>query len=88
MSKHFTTEGEYSKINNTDLIKQLTLRKKYIFNIEEIVDLKIENKSLDNYKYNTEGKLKASENIISNLKLEITNMRLILEELQKEKGIN
>lgn len=56
--------------------------------IEEIVDLKIENKSLDNYKYNTEGKLKASENIISNLKLEITNMRLILEELQKEKGIN
>ena len=36
MSKHFTTEGEYSKINNTDLIKQLTLRKKYIFNIEEI----------------------------------------------------
>ena len=36
MSKHFTTEGEYSKINNTDLIKELTLRKKYIFNIEEI----------------------------------------------------
>jgi hypothetical protein len=36
MSKHFTTEGKYSKINNTDLIKQLTLRKKYIFNIKEI----------------------------------------------------
>lgn len=36
MSKHFTTEGEYSKINNTDLIKELTLRKKYIFNIKEI----------------------------------------------------
>ena len=36
MSKHFTTEGEYSKINNTDLIKKLTLRKKYSFNIKEI----------------------------------------------------
>ena len=36
MSKHFTTEGEYSKISNTDLIKELTLRKKYIFNIKEI----------------------------------------------------
>ena len=56
--------------------------------IEEIVDLKIENKSLDRYKFSSEGKLKASENIISNLKLEITNMRLILEELQKEKGNN
>jgi hypothetical protein len=36
MSKHFTTEGEYNKINNTDLIKELTLRKKYNFIIEEI----------------------------------------------------
>ena len=56
--------------------------------IEQIVDLKIENKSLDNYKYNSENKLKASENIISNLKQEITNLRLVLEELQKEKGSN
>jgi hypothetical protein len=56
--------------------------------IEQIVDLKIENKSLDRYKYSAEGKIKASENIISNLRLEITNMRLILEELQKEKGSN
>lgn len=56
--------------------------------IEQIIDLKIENKSLENYKYNNESKLKASENIISNLKLEITNMRLILDELQKEKGSN
>jgi hypothetical protein len=53
--------------------------------IEEIVDLKIENKSLDNYKYNAEAKIKASENIISNLRLEITNMRLIMEESQKQK---
>ena len=56
--------------------------------IEQIVDLRIENKSLDNYKYNTESKLKASENIISNLKLEISNMRLMLDELKKEKGSN
>jgi len=54
--------------------------------IEQIIDLRIENKSLDNYKYNTESKLKASENIINNLKLEITNMRLIMEELQKQKN--
>jgi len=56
--------------------------------IEEIVDLKIENKSLSNYKFSSENKLKASENIISNLKNEITNLRLVLEELQKEKGSN
>lgn len=56
--------------------------------IEQIVDLRIKNKSLDNYKYNAESKLKASENIISNLKQEITNMRLAIEELQKEKGSN
>jgi hypothetical protein len=56
--------------------------------IEQIVDLKIENKSLDRYKYSAEGKIKASENIISNLRLEITNMKLIMEELQKEKGSN
>jgi hypothetical protein len=56
--------------------------------IEQIVDLKIENKSLDKYKYEAEGKIKASENIISNLRLEITNMKLIMEELQKEKGSN
>ena len=56
--------------------------------IEQIVDLKIENKSLDNYKYNTESKLKASENIISNLKQEITNMRLIIEELKKQNPID
>lgn len=56
--------------------------------IEEIVDLKIDNKFLDKYKYEAEGKIKAAENIISNLRLEITNMRLIMEELQKEKGSN
>lgn len=56
--------------------------------IEQIVDLRIKNKSLDSYKYNAENKLKASENIISNLKQEITNMRLVIEELQKEKGRN
>ena len=56
--------------------------------IEQIVDLKIENKYLDKYKYEAEGKIKASENIISNLRLEITNMRLILDELKKEKGSN
>ena len=56
--------------------------------IEQIVDLKIENKSLDNYKYNTESKLKASENIISNLKQEITNMRLVIEELKKQNPID
>ena len=56
--------------------------------IEEIVDLKIDNKQLSKYKYDAEGKLKAAENIISNLRLEITNMRLIMEESQKEKGIN
>lgn len=54
--------------------------------IEEIVDLKIENKQLSKYKYDAEGKIKASENIISNLRLEITNMRLIMEELQKQKN--
>lgn len=56
--------------------------------IEEIVDLKIDNKQLVKYKYDAEGKIKAAENIISNLRLEITNMRLIMEESQKEKGIN
>lgn len=56
--------------------------------IEQIVDLRIENKSLDNYKYNTESKLKASENIISNLKQEITNMRLVIEELKKQNPID
>ena len=56
--------------------------------IEEIVDLKIDNKQLVKWKYDAEGKIKASENIISNLRLEITNMRLIMEESQKEKGSN
>jgi|LakMenE18May11ns_1017448.scaffolds.fasta_scaffold9911222_3 hypothetical protein len=54
--------------------------------IEEIVDLKIENKSLSNYKFSSENKLKASENIISNLKQEITNLRLVLEEIEKQKN--
>lgn len=56
--------------------------------IEQIVDLRIENKSLSNYKFTSENKLKASENIISSLKQEITNMRLVIEELEKEKGSN
>lgn len=53
--------------------------------IEEIVDLKIDNKQFAKYKYDADGKIKAAENIISNLRLEITNMRLIMEELQTKK---
>jgi regulator of replication initiation timing len=53
--------------------------------IEQIVDLKIENKSLDNYKYKIQSEL-YKEN--QELKLEITNLRLVLDELQKEKGSN
>jgi hypothetical protein len=56
--------------------------------IEEIVDLKIEKKSLDKYKYEAEGKIKAADLIISNLRLEITNMRLKMDEFKKEKGSN
>jgi hypothetical protein len=56
--------------------------------IDRIIHLEIENKSLSNYKFTSENKLKAAENIISNLKQEITNMRLGIDELQKEKGSN
>lgn len=51
--------------------------------IEQIVDLKLEIKGLNNYKFTSENKLKAADVIISNLKQEITNMRLGIDELQK-----
>lgn len=56
--------------------------------IEQIVDLKIDNR---NYRINEnvkETKIKALENMNSELRLELTNMRLVLDEIQKEKGSN
>lgn len=54
--------------------------------IEQIVDLRIENKKLSDYKYSEGSNLKNAENVISNLKLEIANLRLIIQEIEKEKG--
>lgn len=54
--------------------------------IEQIVDLKIDNR---NYRINEnvkESKIKALESINSDLRLEITNIRLVLDELQKAKN--
>lgn len=54
--------------------------------IEQIVDLKIDNR---NYRINEnvkESKIKALESINSELRLELTNIRLVLDEIQKEKG--
>lgn len=56
--------------------------------IEQIVDLKIDNR---NYRINEnvkESKIKALESINSELRLELTNIRLVLDEIQKEKGSN
>jgi hypothetical protein len=53
--------------------------------IEQIIDLRIENKSYMSTEYNNQNKIKALENINNNLKQEITNMRLMIEELTKEK---
>ena len=46
--------------------------------IEQIVDLKIELISLENKNKNLNNEFKAAENIICNLKQEITNLRVIL----------
>lgn len=54
--------------------------------IEQIVDLKIDNR---NYRINEnvkESKIKALESINSELRLELTNIRLVLDELQKQKN--
>jgi flagellar motor switch/type III secretory pathway protein FliN len=53
--------------------------------IEQIIDLRIENKKYLSKEYNNENKLKALENINNNLKQEITNLRLAIDELTKEK---
>lgn len=46
--------------------------------IEQIVDLRIELISLENKNRNLNNELNASKAIIANLKLEITNIRLII----------
>jgi len=46
--------------------------------IEQIVDLKIELISLENKNRNLNNELNASKAIITNLKLELTNIRLIM----------
>ena len=46
--------------------------------IEQIVDLRIELISLENKNRNLNNELNASKAIIANLKLEITNIRLIM----------
>ena len=46
--------------------------------IEQIVDLKIELISLENKNRNLNNELNASKAIIANLKLELTNIRLIM----------
>ena len=46
--------------------------------IEQIVDLKIELISLENKNRNLNNELNASKIIITNLKLELTNIRLII----------
>lgn len=51
--------------------------------IEQIIDLRIENKKYLSKEYNNENKLKALENINNNLKQEITNLRLAIDELTK-----
>jgi len=56
--------------------------------IDRIVDLEIENKRLIKSECNYGSKLSAADDYISKLKLEITNLKLILDELQKEKGNN
>ncbi len=46
--------------------------------IEQIVDLKIKLISLENKNTNLNNELNASKAIITNLKLELTNIRLIM----------
>jgi len=46
--------------------------------IDKIVDLKVELFSLENKNRNLNNELNASKAIISNLKLELTNIRLIM----------
>lgn len=46
--------------------------------IEQIVDLRIELYRLENKNRNINNELSASKDIITNLKLELTNIRLIM----------
>ena len=63
--------------------------KKIINNlIDRIIYLEIENKTLFKSEINYQNKLSAAEDIIRTLKQEKTNMRLGIDELQKEKGSN
>ena len=52
--------------------------------IDKIVELKVELYRLENKNKNITNELNASKDIISNLKLELTNLRLFLEESNKE----
>ena len=52
--------------------------------IEQIVDLKIELISLENKNRNLNNESNASKDIISNLKLELTNLRLFLQDSNKK----
>lgn len=56
--------------------------------IDRIVNLEIENKALFKSEINYQNKLSAAEDIIRTLKQQITNMRLGIDELQKEKDSN
>lgn len=48
--------------------------------IDKIVELKVELYRLENKNKNLNNELSASKDIITNLKLELTNLRLILQE--------
>ena len=52
--------------------------------IEQIVDLKIELISLENKNRNLNNEWKVSKDIICNLKKELTDLRLILQETKKK----
>jgi hypothetical protein len=51
--------------------------------IEEIVDLKVNLISLENKNTNLNNEWKAAKDIIFNLKQEITNLRITLQEKNK-----
>ena len=51
--------------------------------IDKIVELKVELYRLENKNKNLNNELNASKDIITNLKLEITNLRLVLQENNK-----
>jgi hypothetical protein len=51
--------------------------------IEEIVDLKVDLISLENKNTNLNNEWKAAKDIICNLKQEITNLRITLQEKNK-----